>query len=260
MRLSKVIHVDSEKCTKCHACITACPVKYCNNITGDAVEIDEDMCIGCGNCIAACTHNARTGIDDFNRFIADIKKKNRFAAIVAPSVTASFPDMYLKLNGWLKTLGVEAVFDVSFGAELTVKSYVEYIKDAKPRAVISQPCPAIVAYIEIYRPELIQYLAPAHSPMLHTVKMKQKYYNEYKEHRIAVISPCYAKRREFDSAGLGDTVYNVTYKSIEKYLTDNRIDLSLFSEQDYDNPPLKGVCFSPHPEVLSQLLKENFLK
>jgi len=31
-------------------------------------------------------------------------------------------------NGWLKSIGVEAVFDVGFGAELTTKSYVEYLQ------------------------------------------------------------------------------------------------------------------------------------
>jgi iron only hydrogenase large subunit-like protein len=245
MHLSKIIDVDSEKCVKCHACITACPVKYCNNITGDAVEINDDMCIGCGNCIAACTHNARIGIDDFDRFIADIKKGNRFVAIVAPSAAASFPDMYLKLNGWLKSIGIEAVFDVSFGAELTVKSYIEYIKEVKPPVVISQPCPAVVTYIEIYRPELAEYLAPALSPMLHTIQMIKKYYSDFKDHRVAVISPCYAKKREFDSAGLSDTVYNVTYKSIENHFSNCKINLASFNEHDFDNPPAeRGVLFS----------------
>ncbi|HPF06666.1 MAG TPA: [Fe-Fe] hydrogenase large subunit C-terminal domain-containing protein [Spirochaetota bacterium] len=245
MQLSKVINVDKDKCIKCHACITACPVKYCNNISGDVVEINHDMCIGCGNCISVCSHNARTGIDDFQRFMDDAEKGCRFVAIVAPSAASSFPGRYLNLNGWLKSTGIEAVFDVSFGAELTVKSYIEYLKEVKPRAIISQPCPAVVTYIEIYRPELACYLAPAHSPMLHTIRMIKKFYTEFKEHRIAVISPCYAKRREFDSAGLGDTVYNITYKSLEAYFTGSDIDISQFPENDFDNPPAeRGVLFS----------------
>ena len=32
-----------------------------------------------------------------------------------------------------KSIGEEAVFDVSFGAELTTKSYVEYIKTKNPK-------------------------------------------------------------------------------------------------------------------------------
>ena len=55
------------------------------------------------------------------------------------------------------------MFDVSFGAELTVKSYLEYIRARHPEMVISQPCPAIVTFVEIYMPELLPYLAPADS-------------------------------------------------------------------------------------------------
>ena len=50
---------------------------------------------------------------------------------MAPAIASNFPDTYLNINGWLRSLGVEAVFDVSFGAELTVKSYLEHIKANK---------------------------------------------------------------------------------------------------------------------------------
>ena len=159
----KVIDVDSEKCVNCHACITACPVKFCNDGSGDHVTVNENLCIGCGNCIHACTHNARFGLDDFASFMEAIKKHS-FIAIAAPAVAANFPGDYLRLNGFLQSIGVKAVFDVSFGAELTVKSYLEHIKKNSPKMTIAQPCPAIVGYIELYHPELIEHLAPADSP------------------------------------------------------------------------------------------------
>jgi iron only hydrogenase large subunit-like protein len=257
VQLSKVIDVDKEKCVKCHACITACPVKYCNNITGNAVEINENLCIGCGNCITACTHNARSGIDDFNRFLNDVKQGVRFVAIVAPSVASSFPGKYLNLNGWLKTSGVDAVFDVSFGAELTVKSYIDYIKINKPKAVIAQPCPAIVSYIEIYKPELIEYLAPADSPMLHTITMIKNFYPEYKDYLTAVISPCYAKRRELDSTGLGDKAYNITYRSLDNYFKNNDIKLENYKNENFNNPSAeRGVLFSTPGGLLATVERD----
>ena len=107
-------------------------------------------------------------------------------AVVAPAVASNFPNLYLNLNGWLKQMGVQATFDVSFGAELTVKSYLEHAK-TDPGTIIAQPCPAIVSYIEIYRPELLPYLAPADSPMLHTIKMIKTFYPQYAQHEVAVI-------------------------------------------------------------------------
>src|SRR5574344_921540 len=198
MSLAKVIEVDAEKCQNCHACITACPSKYANDGSGDHVKINDDLCIGCGHCVEACTWGARYIVDDTEKFFIDLKSNVPMVAVVAPSVAASFPGTYLNLNTWLKKMGVRAVCDVSFGAELTIKSYLEHVKKNNPKCVISQPCPAIVSYIELYKPELLPYLAPADSPMLHSMKMIKEFYPEYSTFRIASISPCAAKRREFD--------------------------------------------------------------
>jgi iron only hydrogenase large subunit-like protein/ABC-type transporter Mla subunit MlaD len=199
--------------------------------SGEKLKINADLCIGCGNCITVCTHKARSLIDDTPRFIEDLKQRKRIIAVVAPAIASFFPEKFLNFNGYLKSLGVEAFFDVSLGAELTVISYLNYIKTKKPRTVIAQPCPAIVSFIEIYYPKLLPYLAPADSPMLHTVKMIREYYPEYKNHRVAVISPCIAKRREFDETGLGD--YNVTMYALKNHLDTQNKDISSFPSAEY---------------------------
>ena len=232
--LTPVIKIDEEKCVNCYACITGCPVKYCMDGSKEKVTIDSDLCIGCGNCIIVCHHEARQFVDDTSRFFSDLKKGNKMIAVVAPAVAAVFPDKYLNLNGWLKSLGVDDFFDVSLGAELTVVSYLNYIKEKKPRMVIAQPCPAIVSYIEIYHPELLPHLAPADSPMLHTIRMIREYYPQYKNHKIAVISPCIAKRREFDETGLGD--YNVTMVALRNYIQAQNISLASFAQINYTGP------------------------
>jgi iron only hydrogenase large subunit-like protein len=215
----------------------------CNNGSGKIVDHHSDLCVGCGECIIACTHGARIGLDDFDVFMADLKQGVPIIAIVAPASAASFKGHYLNLNGYLKSLGVKAVFDVSLGAELTVKSYIEYMKRAKPKTVIAQPCPTLVSFIEMYRPELIPYLAPADSPMMHVMKMIRRFYTEYKNCKIAAISPCYSKRREFDACKLGD--YNVTFRSLEDYMDAQAIDVARFPAVEYDNPPAeRAVLFS----------------
>ena len=238
-----VISVDKEKCVNCQRCIAVCPVKMCNNGSGDYVDFDEKLCIGCGSCIEACTHGARKGIDDSELFFDSLKKGEKIVAIVAPAAIVSFRGKDLELNGFLKSLGVKAVFDVSFGAELTTKSYVEYIKNKNPDCVISQPCPALVSFIETYRPELIKYLAPADSPMLHCAKMIKEFYTKYTGYKIAAISPCYAKRREFDETGICD--YNVTMRSIQSYMEEKNIRLDSFPKVEYENPAAeRGVLYS----------------
>ena len=238
-----VISVDKEKCVNCQRCIAVCPVKMCNNGSGDYVDFDEKLCIGCGSCIEACTHGARKGIDDAELFFDSLKKGEKIVAIVAPAAIVSFRGKDLELNGFLKSLGVEGGFDVSFGAELTTKSYVEYIKNKNPDCVISQPCPALVSFIETYRPELIKYLAPADSPMLHCAKMIKEFYTKYTGYKIAAISPCYAKRREFDETGICD--YNVTMRPIQSYMEEKNIRIDSFPKVEYENPAAeRGVLYS----------------
>ncbi len=241
--LARVVEVDKDKCVKCHRCISVCPVKFANEAKDDCVHINDNRCIGCGQCVTACEHGARAGVDDFDRFMYDLDRGVPMIAFVAPAIAANFPDHYLNINGWLKSLGVEAVFDVSFGAELTVKSYLEQIKNEGPECVIAQPCPAIVSYCEIYKPELLPYLAKGDSPMQHMMKMVRRYHPEYAGYKMAVISPCIAKRREFDETRFGD--YNVTFTAIKNYLSQNVIRLDRFAALDYDNPPAeRAVLFS----------------
>ncbi|MDX9801913.1 MAG: [Fe-Fe] hydrogenase large subunit C-terminal domain-containing protein [Spirochaetia bacterium] len=254
--LKPVIHVDEDKCRNCHICIAVCPVKICIDGSGEKVVINHDLCIGCGNCIAACTHGARSIIDDMTLFLEAIKKKEKMIAIVAPASAAVFPDDFMRLNSYLKSIGVEAVFDVSFGAELTVKSYFEHIKATNPKTVIAQPCPAIVTYVEIYKPELLEYLAPADSPMTHTIKMIKHFYPEYANRKILCLSPCPAKKREFDELGID--IFNVTMVSLKQHMKNTKVNLANFKESDYDNPPAeRAVLFSTPGGLLQTALRDK---
>ena len=244
-KLTPVIHIDEDKCVNCHVCVSVCPIKFCNIASGTVIRVNHDTCIGCGACIPACTHGARSIIDDFPRFLEALNSGKRIIVIAAPSIIANFPDTYRRIFGWLRSRGIVALFDVAFGAELTIKSYTEYLRTKAPPVIISQPCPVIVSFFEIHHPESLQWLAPLGSPMQHLMQMIRKHYPQYADAEIAALSPCVAKRREFDSIGLGD--YVVTFKSLDRYFRENNIDLSQFPEGDFDNPSAeRGVLF-PNP-------------
>lgn len=255
MRLPKIIEIDEDKCVNCHQCIVVCSTKFANDGSGDVVKINDDLCIGCGECIKACTHDARIPVDDFEDAMISISKNEKIVAVVAPAVASQFQNHHLHFNGWLKSIGISAMFDVSFGAELTVKSYVNHISKNNPKMVIAQPCPAIVSYIEVYKPELLPYLAPADSPMMHTIKMVKEFYPQYNNHKVLVVSPCLAKKREFDEVGYAD--FNVTMSSFEKYFDQNSVDLSSFSEVEFDNDPAeRAVLFSTPGGLLTTAERE----
>ena len=117
------------------------------------------------------------------------------------------------------------------------------MKKENPELMISQPCPALITYIETYKPNLIKYLAKGDSPMAHTIEYIRHFHPEYANYKIAVISPCFAKNREFDENGRGD--FNVTMKSLDQYFFQNNIDLSKFPKVEYDNPIAeRGTLYS----------------
>lgn len=255
--LSPVIAVDKEKCRNCHACIRVCPAKFCNNggPEDDFIDVDQNLCIGCGACVQACPHGARKILDDTDVFLNAIKQKQKIIALVAPAAATNFPGKLKNLIGWLRKSGIDAVFDVGFGAELTVKSYLDAIKTGNLKTVIAQPCPALVTWIQIYKPELLPYLAPADSPMVHTAKMVREFYPQYKNHRIAILSPCAAKKREFEETGIGD--YNVTYQKLSELFERERVSLDKFPPMDFDGPVgERGVGFSTPGGLIETVARE----
>jgi PAS domain S-box-containing protein len=252
--LSQVIRVDKEKCLNCHACIAACPVKICNDGSGAHVNLNADTCIACGRCLTACTHGARYLADDFSRFMADAALRQPMIAFVAPSAVASFADRYLHFNGWLKSLGITAIFDVTLGAELCAMSYADHIRRAAPKLLIAQPCAAIVTYIQVHRPELLPYLAPLDSPMVHAMKMVRRFFPQFRDHKIVAISPCPAKKREFVETGWGD--YNVTFASIRSYLQSHGIALEDFAAEGFAAPSPDTAAQFPVPGGLVRTVQQ----
>ena len=255
MPVKQIISVDTDLCVNCHKCISICPVKYCNDGSGDYVVVNGELCIGCGNCLLACSHKARKICDDFDSAMESLRCGDKVYAIVAPSAASCFGGDNLRVNGWLNSIGIEAVFDVSFGAELTVKSYLEHIRKNQPKCVIAQPCPAIVNYIELYCPELLQFLAPADSPMLHTIKMVQKFYPQYRDYKVFVVSPCVAKAQEFAATGV--PAFNLTVCSILDNFKINDKHIRDYPEREFDNQPAeRAVAFSTPGGLLQTLKRE----
>ena len=238
-KLIKVVGIKEENCLNCHRCIGVCPVKFCNNGTGDYVELNDDLCIGCGACIEACIvahdgneeKSARYPLDDVEEFKEVLDSRQEVAALVAPSAHCNFDGA--RLITALKRLGVKAVFDVSLGAEFTIAAYHQALFTGEfPTPLIAQPCPVIVKYIEIQHPDLIKYLAPSGSPV-HNLAVYIK--SRYPQYVLAFISPCLAKKREFADSQI--IKYNVTYKSLEKLFQEKDINVDALEKGSFDGSP-----------------------
>lgn len=203
----------NEKCVGCNKCIRSCPLLTANVAEDGKININEEMCIQCGACFDNCMHDARDFKDDTEKFLKDLKSGKRFSVIVAPAFIANYPKEYKKIYGYLKSLGVAHIYSVSFGADITTWAYISYLKDTGKTGLISQPCPAIVNYIEKYQPELIPMLVPLQSPMMAEAIYLKKYKKVTED--LVFLSPCIAKRMEINDKNTGGYVkYNVTFKKL----------------------------------------------
>ena len=218
----------TEKCVGCNKCIRTCPVLTANVAHNNTIDVNDDMCIQCGACFDNCNHDARDFTDDTDAFLSDLKIGKHLSVIVAPAFIANYPKTYKKIYGYLKSLGVKHIYSVSFGADITTWTYISYLKETKKQGLISQPCPAIVNYIEKYQPELIPMLVPLHSPMMQQAIYLKKYQKVQED--LVFLSPCIAKRLEItDSNTNGYVKYNVTFKKLleaigTKYLSAKEAD------------------------------------
>jgi len=235
--LQEIIYTIDEKCVGCNKCIRNCPIVGANVSYlvegGNKVRVDQEKCIRCGACIEACSHDARQYHDDTAQFFENLSRGSRISVIAAPAARVNFPN-YKRMIGYLKACGVNLVYDVSFGADITTWAYLKAIKEKALTSVIAQPCPAIVNYIEKYQSELIPRLAPIHSPTLCTAIYLRKYV-KLSDH-IAFLSPCIGKTDEFhDTNTDGAVSYNVTYRKLFEHIQEKKIDLSRYDETEFDD-------------------------
>ncbi|MBO7336932.1 MAG: response regulator [Lachnospiraceae bacterium] len=217
----------NDNCIGCNKCIKVCSaIGACISIeeNGKArIDVDPNKCVACGSCLDVCVHGAREFSDDTERFFDDLKNGENISLLLAPAFQANYPDEYKSVLGGLKKLGVNRILSVSFGADITTWGYLNYIKDHDFLGGISQPCPALVSYIERYLPELLPKLFPVQSPLMCAAIYARKKLGI--NDKFAFISPCIAKKLEIeDPHNKGLVQYNVTFEHLMKYVHEHNIE------------------------------------
>ena len=217
----------NDKCVGCNKCISVCSCIGATiaNETSDGkniIDVDGDKFIACGACFDACEHDAREFADDTEEFFEALKRGERISLLIAPAFLANYPREYESVLGGLKKMGVNRLISISFGADITTWAYLNYIQKNNFTGGISQPCPAVVGYIERYIPEMIPKLFPVQSPMMCGAIYVRKMMGV--TDKLAFISPCIAKKMEMESErGKGLISYNVTFDHLMDYVREHRI-------------------------------------
>jgi len=235
--LDPLVQIKADRCTNCYSCVKICPVKaICAISDTRAPKIDENRCIGCGDCIDSCAPKAIEYRSSIEEAKAILRSKGKKVAITSPSISAEFNDItdYRKFVAMIKSLGIDHVYETSFGVDIVASKYLNFINDFKGRYYITSCDPVVVNYIEKYHPKLITNLFPFVSPKIAMTKVVR---NKHKEKvKIIYIGPEIASKDEallYDDDGKIDCV--LTFPELrqlfkEHDINENDLEFSVFDE------------------------------
>lgn len=230
-----VVQTIKDRCKRCYSCVRICPAKAIRVSEGQA-EVIRERCIGCGSCVRVCSQNAKrieNGIDGTERLLSAM---DPVYAILAPSFPAAFSDIKPgQIIAAIYQLGFAQVTEVALGADLISKKYKDLVDNDIMPIIISTPCPAVVEYIQKYRPELTLFLAPIVSPMIATGRVIKQKLNP--KAKVVFIGPCIAKKKEKvdpNVAGIIDEV--LTFVELKAMLDAHNIDPQRLPEREFAEP------------------------
>ncbi|MGL1891348.1 MAG: NADH-dependent [FeFe] hydrogenase, group A6 [Spirochaetaceae bacterium] len=263
---------DPRKCVNCGRCVNVCQqlqdvwaLEFIGRgddtlmtAAGGAL-IAESPCIKCGQCSAHCPVGAIYEKDETQEFMQMIGSDKHVAVQMAPSVRVAIGEMFGmapgtvttgKIYASLRRLGVDAVFDTNFGADLTImeegSELVERITTGGLLPQITSCCPAWTDYMEKYYPDMIPHFSTAKSPMMMQGAVTKTYYAESKgltakDIYSVAIMPCTAKKYEISrddnmsASGEKDVDLVITTRELGRLIKSAGIDFVNLEDEKADS-------------------------
>lgn len=260
-----------EKCISCGLCLN-----ICTELTGIDKEkrsMDGKTCINCGQCIMNCPVGALKEKYDYKKVLNLIKDTDKIVAIsIAPAVRVTLgEELGLPLGtslenilpSILRSLGFTYVFDVTFGADVTImeeaSELVDRIKHNQNLPMFTSCCPAWTKYVKVFHRKLLPNLSTVKSPigiMSSLIKSYFKEMNEIEEDIISVVvAPCTAKKSEIINE---DTDYIITTRELAMMIRECNIEVASQKEGTFDcmlaSGSKSGLIFGRSGGVMSATL------
>lgn len=239
------------RCIDCGMCM-----RVCENIVGldhTYEKKSSPLCINCGQCIMNCPVGALCTKYDYKKVLNLIKDGNKKVAIsVAPAVRVSLGSEFGYESGHnlesilpsvLRAMGFDYVFDVTFGADVTIMEetaeLVNRLKSRENLPMFTSCCPSWVKYAGMFHPEILPNLSTVKSPIGIQSTLIKTYFKEFNaiEDDIisVVVAPCTAKKYEIEGM---DTDYIITTNELAMMIRECEIEFASLKSSEFD--PLLG--------------------
>ena len=219
--MNQGIVFTNDNCIGCNRCIAGCPVPGANIAQmkngRNHIVVDGEKCIHCGHCVTLCRHFAREFVDDTDTFFDDLANGIPISIAVDPAFYLDYPDTAQLVLAHLKKLGVKKIYNESVGGDIATWAYCKWLTEHPDEGGITEPCVAVIEYLERQHPEYLDKMIPVKPPLMCLATYVRKYLGE--SDSIAYISPCITTKDLIDSPHFkGSVQYNVTFAHLFMHL------------------------------------------
>ena len=264
---------DPSKCILCGDCVRVCGegigmgiIDFVNRGYNMRVapafdrKLSETHCISCGQCSAVCPTGAITVYNEIGRAWRAIHDpQKRVVVQIAPAVRVAIGEAFGLPAGQntldqlvtaLKLMGVDEVYDTTFGADFTTieesEEFLQRLERGGPFPMFTSCCPAWVKYLENEDPKYLKHISTCKSPMQMFAALLKDRYRKLDEgdgrttYHIAIM-PCTAKKMEaarpqFAHDGQRDVDLVLTTQEVINMIKESGIQLPQIELESPDLP------------------------
>ena len=225
------VYTVETECQDCYKCVRHCPAKAIKVRDGHAAVIPE-RCVACGQCVEVCPARAKHIRDDVGRARHLLRSGRPVYVSLAPSWVGEFPELDAsRMIAAIRALGFEGVGETALGAQEVSTRIVQDYESSTPGLRLSSACPAAVAYVQKYLPQLHSSITPLASPLLTHARLLRAHFGD--DIAIVFIGPCVAKKIEADNHP-ELLQLALTFSDLRRMWRESEIDPSSFEAEPND--------------------------
>ena len=292
---------DTSKCILCGRCIERCKNAHGLGILGfenrgfntfvspaENRSFADSPCIQCGQCVNVCPTGALMEHSEIDKIDAAFAAGKVVIAQAAPAVRAALGEEFGypigtpvtgKMAAAMRRLGFARVYDVNFGADLTIMEegteLLGRLTNGGTLPMITSCSPGWINYAEYNYGDLLPHLSSCKSPHQMQGAIIKSYWaeqNGIKPEDIFVVSvmPCTAKKFEKDREqlkvnGLNDVDAVITTRELARMIKRSGILFDRLPDEDWDQDIMgdytgAGVIFGVTGGVMEAALRTVYFK
>ena len=295
-QLAPALYRDTSKCILCGRCIARCSNAHGLGILGfenrgfntifspaENRSFANSPCIQCGQCVSVCPTGALMEKSEIDKVDAAIAAGKYVVVQAAPAVRAALGEEFGypvgtpvtgKMIAALRRLGFYRVYDVNFGADLTImeegNELLDRLTNGGVLPMITSCSPGWVNYAEYNYSDLLPHLSSCKSPHQMQGAIIKSYWA--KEHNldpkdvfVVSVMPCTAKKYErqrdvMNVDGIDDVDAVITTRELARMIKRSGIIFNRLPDEEWDSDIMgdysgAGVIFGVTGGVMEAALR-----